>query len=972
MDTDPKTSSLLDLVQHASPLRASPSPVERLAHGLGALARGDTSGISEVLALLSDGLSAPLVYHAAPEGVLAGLAGALPKLTAEERFSLVAASLWMRPLRDEDVARYAGICLDAIGLVEGQDELPAPPSAIDAKVVLYRWSRLLARTSVHVATALEDLLESRGVPSSGGTPFETFQDWLELRAVYIVTPRSSPFTLHNLKEAQREDWIDQPWMLGTPDATFTLEEIEEDSSEANMRDGERVTEWLREQVLPHGDFFAESYGWLPRTTEAEARAEAEARDVAILTAAAHDVEPRAVAFDDMTTASRTAWGKAVEALAEIRDGEISTDVSLAFFHDNEGQVGAFELGISNTLKNDGAKNTVRLYFDRDPSPIVAALRRTGARLDPLALPEVLSAVFPFCARIAIKTPGSMHLDVTPAIVASWGYPPPSATAPAAIDTRETAPPSFGSRVLVGHLSIDTEEELEPFRVTLESAHEEGHVHAELFLQGTTYAMELLAEGERITFRQREVRPPLTFEGAWDAESKTIRGQWRTHHMGGTFTLAPEEGIDDDVSAEELYEAARAGCLSRSSVALEALRFPGELEHLRALFDDAHFRIAYQRSIRDRAMRTTSRNLNAQVGVNATEIHSTLMPEPFRALEHVVSKLGYQGKVRLWVHNADNVNAFVTEDGDVVTVHLTSGLLESFDEPELRIVIAHEIGHVLFGHLELALRVQGTDMSGATQARYFALRRHQELTTDRIAMFVSDEPDRLFLVQAMLTTGVRKRSLFGTTAGIVAHAREEVAQLRKRSQADRKRDTHPYAAMRTVALDTFARSSVLRDLSSGVVRDPAGAPPDDELVEISRFLDVPLVEEAAGDVGSARRTFLALAALHLAEADGTTSAREVRQMLALVPEDDFRAVVFEVLGWSHGRRFVTLLGEARVLCRRLSVPEREELLVKLLGVVKSDNVVAYSESSRFVELGGLLGVDTLSFQKIVDKLYKASR
>ncbi len=962
---EPKAQHLVELVS-ARKLPDEASPVQRLAFHLGALSRGEKASLREVIALGSDGLSAPLLYHSAPDLVLTSLASASAALTAQERIELLGATFWMRPLRDEDVARYAAFSLEAMGFVSGEDPPPAPETA-DEKLVLYRWASILVVRSAHVASALETTLEERGLPSGGGTAFETFGDWLKPNVLYIVTPQHSASVLHQLKEMQREQWVDQPWLLGCSGAPFTLDEIEEDSSEANINDGQRVVELLREQVLPHGDFFVQAFGWLPRTTEQTAREEAEGRGVTILAPSLHDAEPRAVSFEEMSFASRQRWGHAVRALADVGDSELTTDLTLAFFHDGIGQVGAFELGISSTFKNDGAKNSIRFYFEDQPELVVEALRRMGSALDPLGLPKAIAAAYPHCSRVVVKTPARMYLEISPAILKAWGFAADASSSLERAAAHEAGPSAFVAAALVGHLASDAAEELEPFRVSLEDLGDA--VHAELFLQGTTYAMEVLREGDRVTLRQREASPPLTFDGEWDAAKSTLKGLWRTYHTGGTFTLAAQEPIRD-ISAEELVLGARKGCLDRSSVHLEALRFPGELTHLRSLFEDDHFRAAYLRNMRDRAMRTQARNLDAQLGLNATEIHPTLMPEPFRALDHAVQRLGYQGEVRIWVHNADNVNASVTEDAGVVTVHLTSGLLESFDEPELRIVMGHELGHVLFGHHELAMAVRGTAMSGAAQARYFALRRHQELTTDRVAMFVSDDPDRMFLVQAMLTTGVRRRSLFGATSAIVNHAREEVTALRKRSQLDRTRDTHPYSAMRTVALAHFASSPLLRELAATSKASAGDGPPDDELVELSRFLDVPLVEVSSGDVEGSRRAFLALAAIYLAEADGTTSAREIRSLLQI--EDDFRPVAFEVLGWSHARRYVSMLAEARILCQRMGVPAREELLSKLLGVVKSDSVVAYSESSRFTELGGLLQVDTLSFQKVIDKLFKASR
>lgn len=962
MSRDSK-SALLALLQNEAELPAAPLPVERLAFALANLGTS-SARVSEVASLLADGITAPLLYQTHPEAVLGRLETALPGLTKEQRFEILAASLWMRPLRDEDVARYAAFSLDALGLRADTDV--EPPESVEQKLVLYRWSRLLVPRTTHVAAALGAVLAERGLPSTGGNPFETFQDWLGLRAAYVVTPRKSPTALRLLKEAQREDWIDMPWLLATPDATFSLEEVEEDSSDANMQDGERVTEWFRTQVTRHGDFFAQCYGWLPRTSEETARAEAHERGITVLEPADFDNQPRAVLPEEMSASSHESWIRAVKALSDVREGALPVDVTLTFFHGaDDTQVGAFEFGISSTLKNDGERNVVRLYFGADPTPIVEALSGSGAHLETSSLPRALSALFPLCQRVRITTPAGLFFDLSKETVSSWGYAP-SEVSPAPSEASKApseVTPLFAA-ALAGHLSVNSDEELEPFRMTLSEV--DGKAQAELSLQGNSYTMSVESAAGRVTIRQRENHTPFTFDGEWDAESSTFRGLWRMHFQGGTFTARAEETSEVEPTAEELFTGARGGWLDRVSVDLEALRYPGELVHLERLFEDAHFRTAYVQSARDRALRTTSKNLDAQVGINATELHPTLMPLPFRALEHVVQKLGFQGKVRLWVHNAENLSAFVTEDSGVVTVHFSSGLLEALDEQELQIVIAHEIGHVLFGHQELAMRVQGTNMSEATQAEYFALRRHQELSTDRVGMLVSDKPESAFLVQAMLKTGIRKRELFGETSAIVAHAKEEVANLRKRTLTDRMLDTHPYLSIRTVALDAFASSQLLRDLRA----HGKCTAPEEAFLELSRFLEVPVAKVSSDDAEAAKRMFLALAALQLAEADGSTSAREARNMALLDPA--IAPVLHEVLAWSHARRHVEILSRSRAVRRSFSVPEREQLMVKLLGVVRSDNVVMYAESDRFVQLGGLLDIDTPTFQKLVDKLYKSSR
>ncbi len=964
---------------------ASPEdlPVECLARELVALG-SDPSRVDGSLALLGDGLTGSLLYQTHPDLVLTRLEEALVRLSESQRFALLAATLWMRPLRSEDLVRYAQFSLDALGAVPGEAELLPARWSTDQKLVLYRWAKILTNRDALVLTDVARVFQERGLPSREN-PWKTFAHWLDYRATAILTPSMSPTVLHQVKEIQRHDWVDMAWTLGTPGSTFTLDEIDEDSSPTNMEDGRRIMGWLVQQRLPMADFSVSSYAWHPRAPLGEVRRVANEKGLLLLEPAPCDQFPRVVAGHEMTVASRAKNANAVLALAACGEGEIPVDLSLGFYHQGATQVSAVELNVSSTLKNDGSKHQVRLFFE-DPARTISAIRAAAALLTPASLPLFLARMRPLCSRVQIVSPGDFYFDVTTEAARRWDpslAPAISAGVPTAAPTPACAMPAE----LRGHFAEGTMEELAPLRLELSPMSPMSPMDETTANDCRTYAArvtlpgdslleaEVRVEGQRLSLRQLGASTGLVLDGAWNEDAGTLIGHWRMHFQGGTFTLERTADVLEsrpEPSIDELLEASRSDWAGHTKLDLEALRFPGEVAHLRLLFEDEHFRAAYAESAKQKEMRTQKRQLDTLVGSGATQLTRAMLPFAFRALDRVVEALGFDGVIHLWAHNAAHLNAFVTEERREITIHLTSGLLEVFQEAELQVVLGHELGHVLLGHHDLALRVQNTNMSTLTQMRYFALRRHQELSTDRVSMLACEDPTSVYLIQTMLRTGIRKRELFGTHEAIVANAQHEVDRLKLRPESERATDSHPYESLRVVAAEWFARAPLFRTLGgsthSGVASaaDPAA---DAAFEELSRLLDVPEASHAEPGDDSAVKVFTALAAILLAEADGAVSAREARAIVGMDPA--LAPVLEEVLGWSYERRQVALLARSIQVRRVLSVPKREELLLSLLQIVRADNTTQYAESSQFSELGSILEVYSSTFQKTVEDLYKAS-
>ena len=81
----------------------------------------------------------------------------------------------------------------------------------------------------------------------------------------------------------------------------------------------------------------------------------------------------------------------------------------------------------------------------------------------------------------------------------------------------------------------------------------------------------------------------------------------------------------------------------------------------------------------------------------------------------------------------------------------------------------------------------------------------------------------------------------------------------------------------------------------------------------------------------------------------------------------------VLRWTHDRRAIEIHDLSREVVKAQSVAEREALLQPaLLEVVRADNVVQYAETGVVERLGALLALDTHSFRKTMDDLYRGAR
>lgn len=237
-------------------------------------------------------------------------------------------------------------------------------------------------------------------------------------------------------------------------------------------------------------------------------------------------------------------------------------------------------------------------------------------------------------------------------------------------------------------------------------------------------------------------------------------------------------------------------------------------------------------------------------------------------------LGVETPVETYVYPDSSFNAgCVRPEQGRVFVMLSSALLEAFDDEELRFVIGHELGHHLFAHHRLPVRMLTGEngVPGPTAMTLFAWSRFAEVSADRAGFVCAGGLEPVARSLFKLASGLRGGLVQMRADDLLAQVGDMREELARQSSAEEKPRgdwfaTHPFSPLRLHAAKHFAQSALF---------DGQGSSKDELEAQVADLMSLmaPSYLKEPGEVPELMRRLLLAGGVCVAAANGEVDPKE---------------------------------------------------------------------------------------------------
>ena len=351
---------------------------------------------------------------------------------------------------------------------------------------------------------------------------------------------------------------------------------------------------------------------------------------------------------------------------------------------------------------------------------------------------------------------------------------------------------------------------------------------------------------------------------------------------------------------------------------------------------------------------------------ALRVKRSMVPALSDALQQCREILGVHDPIELYIKPDADYGAFVMKSpAGPWALGVTSSLVEKFTPAELRFVIGHELGHILFDHTSLPMPATAMieDMAGTIVSRAKAIElylwcRSAEISADRAGLACCGSLDVAATAFLKLSSGLANvdanLDITHYVAQVDSLASSPAARQKPRDDDDTLDcfSTHPYAPLRLRALAAFARSDAWQKVKGSSYGAVLSLDDAEALVERDLELMEPSYLEEKSDEADALRRTLFLAALVVAWADGTLDPREQKAVIALLGDDVRHHALWGSPNHDEAKKE---LAEKLKESAGRSLVRRTQLVQHLTIVAAADGVVTDAEHLEMEKVATALGV-----------------
>lgn len=378
-----------------------------------------------------------------------------------------------------------------------------------------------------------------------------------------------------------------------------------------------------------------------------------------------------------------------------------------------------------------------------------------------------------------------------------------------------------------------------------------------------------------------------------------------------------------------------------------LRAQGEADLERTLLSD----LTLKRSIDELEKQP---DLGARRHLLGTSVRVTrsMAPKLDALVERCRAALGVETTVETYVYPDASFNAgCVRPEQGRVFVMLSSALLEAFQEDELSFVLGHELGHHLFGHHRIPVRLltgEGSTTPGPIVMQLFAWSRYAEISADRAGLVCAGGLEPVARCLFKLASGLRGSLVQVSADELIGQLGDMRAELQRETTVDEKPRgdwfaTHPFSPLRLHAARHFSQS-----VSFGVAAGSSAAQLEAEVADLMSLMEPTYLSDKS-EVAELMRRLLLAGGVVVAAASGDIAVKEREALEKFFGAGSCAAVNVEALRKDLPRRSSDVKAKVPLL-------KRQQVVRDLCTIARADGLVEDAERAVLNELAAAVGVD----------------
>lgn len=394
----------------------------------------------------------------------------------------------------------------------------------------------------------------------------------------------------------------------------------------------------------------------------------------------------------------------------------------------------------------------------------------------------------------------------------------------------------------------------------------------------------------------------------------------------------------------------ASCVVSLSDVIARCRYRGDVQGVESLTAARELKGSGRSAEAEHHQATIRARLLAE-GVRAD---AALLPSVAQAVHALQGRARLEDPIEVYVFDEGSINAFVTRGRCRVIVGLSSGCVNSLTPRELEFVIGHELGHLVFGHVDVDTPHFDRPETGARASMALrAWQRASEISADRAGLICCGS--LAIATSAFFKTlcGVRVPEGSVDPRAFAAQWNELEKEIVSVGSDEHWQISHPFPPLRMRALMLYWDSLVERSAPGQVVDTTPAADVETTVDRLLAMMD-PLARENAQASDPVLVDFLLWGGLAIALADGYLHEAELGRLREILPAGRLEAATAEAAG-----RVETCLERFREAVAgrhgKLKAMEIHRIMEGLLQIVHADGSVEAKEIAGYKKVGELLGV-----------------